>query len=112
MIRWAKELLFQDRLPSRASCFVCPLQLFVENIAAVNNNSDQESIRWRIVRCLLASPPGARSVEGPFLVDGADSSRSFMEVSPDEGDYTGRIIRQGDHASRSGIMWLVNTRVW
>ncbi len=65
----------------------------MENIAVVNNNSDQKSIRWRTIRCLSASPSGVRSVEGRLLEDGADSSRSFMEVSPHEGDHTGRTIR-------------------
>ncbi len=40
----------KDRLPRRALCFGCPMQLFIENIAAVNNSSDQKSIRWRTIR--------------------------------------------------------------
>jgi len=66
-----------------------------------------EIMSWRTVRCLLASPPGVRSVEGRFLVDGADSSRFFLDVSPDEGDQTGRNFRSGDNAFLSGRIWLV-----
>jgi len=54
------------------------------------NDSGQESIWWRNIPCLLASPHGLGSVEGAFLVDGANSSRSSKIVSLDEGDHTGR----------------------
>lgn len=91
---------------------LCRLQLSVETIAAVDNDSGQESIRWHAVRCLLASPPIPRFMKARFLVDGADSSRLFVDVPPDNGDHTGRITWQAENASSPRNVGLIHTRVW